>query len=175
MLYDYPKCKVCFRPTGISDAWWEICSSHIHIIYFNFFFSDQSTCVLCIWRKHLTMSLGIFCGRSLRSMGCLARCYKPFGPYKTVATAWSVEPAISWTRSRLVSARAALCDRLCSWFFYRRFPLGQSQNLISALCRWCGSFWLYYVMASSSHLSGSQPVVKQWEWESATLHWMGLW
>lgn len=85
-----------------------------------FFFSDQSTCVLCIWRKHLTMSLGIFCGRSLRSMGCLARCYKPFGPYKTVATAWSVEPAISWTRSRLVSARAALCDRLCSWFFLQK-------------------------------------------------------
>uniref|UniRef100_A0A3Q0TAJ5 Ig-like domain-containing protein n=1 Tax=Amphilophus citrinellus TaxID=61819 RepID=A0A3Q0TAJ5_AMPCI len=51
---------------------------------------NQSTCALWTWGRYSTVSLGVSCGRSCGSMGCLARCCGPFSLCTTAVRAWSV-------------------------------------------------------------------------------------
>ena len=50
---------------------------------------NQSTCVLWIWRKHSTASLGESCGGSSGIMGCRFPLFGLFSPCMTGVRVWS--------------------------------------------------------------------------------------
>ena len=59
---------------------------------------NQSTCVLWIWRRHLTVSLGVSCGGSSKSLGYWTRYYGLSSSCTNRVRVWSRMLVVSLTR-----------------------------------------------------------------------------
>ena len=112
---------------------------------------SQSTCVLWIWRRRMTGSPGMFCGRSCGSMGWGGPFSGPSNPYILKARAACVYSEVSRTCSKwvLASARAVPCPKSCLWYTWTGFwgavvvwrglqVVTRPEDCITAFCRWCG-------------------------------------
>ena len=109
---------------------------------------NQSTCVLSIWRRHSTASLGDSCGGGgfSRIMGCQAQLCKLCAPCMTGVRVWFALVGLvsgeGWTPPGL----SFVIDFVQN-FYGQNFETqpgcwGSSvwclQDRLSALCRWCG-------------------------------------
>lgn len=80
-----------------------------------------------VWRKYLTASVKVSCGRCYRSMGYLTHCSKPLYNYseslerRKVALLEISGTNLHWV---LDGTKAFLCHRLCSEFLWTEILVG---------------------------------------------------